>query len=149
MGCRQCLPLSVVQLKGKHCRKLHCHNGVVDTFGPSLLIFEYEARQPSYFSFLFNCFDCAISRKFWGIWWFEKICMYILSDDFLLWTMFILWEVKIMIVKEVVAVMESTLLCGTNAVGSRTVNCRAVGRSENRKGQVNTNTMVSVCTWYP
>ena len=33
MGCRQCLPLSVVQLKGKHCRKCHCHNGVVDTFG--------------------------------------------------------------------------------------------------------------------
>ena len=30
MGCRQCLPLSVVQLKGKHCRKLHCCNGVVD-----------------------------------------------------------------------------------------------------------------------
>ena len=33
MGCRQCLPLSVVQLKGKHCRKPHCRNGVVDTFG--------------------------------------------------------------------------------------------------------------------
>ena len=33
MGCRQCLPFSFVQLKGKHCRKLHCHNGVVDTFG--------------------------------------------------------------------------------------------------------------------
>ena len=32
MGCRQCLPLSVVKLKGKHCRKRHCHNGVVDTF---------------------------------------------------------------------------------------------------------------------
>ena len=31
MGCRQCLPLSVVQLKGKHCQKPHCHNGVVDT----------------------------------------------------------------------------------------------------------------------
>ena len=29
MGCRQWLPLSVVQLKGKHCRKLHCRNGVV------------------------------------------------------------------------------------------------------------------------
>ena len=28
MGCPQCLPLSVVQLKGKHC----C-NGFVDTFG--------------------------------------------------------------------------------------------------------------------
>ena len=33
MGCRQCLPLSVVQLKGKHCRKPHSRNGVVDTFG--------------------------------------------------------------------------------------------------------------------
>ena len=33
MGCRQCLPLSVVQLKGKHCRKPHCRNGIVDTFG--------------------------------------------------------------------------------------------------------------------
>ena len=30
MGCRQCLSLSVVQLKGKHCRKPNCHNGVVD-----------------------------------------------------------------------------------------------------------------------
>ena len=60
--------------------------------------------------------------------------MNILSDDFLLLTIFILWEVKIMIVKEVVAVMESTLLCGTNAVGSRTVNYRAVGRFENLNG---------------
>ena len=33
MGNRQCLPLSVVQLKGKHCRKPHCRNGVVDTLG--------------------------------------------------------------------------------------------------------------------
>ena len=33
MGCWQCLPLSVVHLKGKHCRKPHCHNGVVDAFG--------------------------------------------------------------------------------------------------------------------
>ena len=28
MGCRQCLPLSVV-----HCRKPHCHKGVVDMLG--------------------------------------------------------------------------------------------------------------------
>ena len=35
MGCRQCLPLSVVQLKGKHCRKPRYCNGVVDTFGHS------------------------------------------------------------------------------------------------------------------
>jgi hypothetical protein len=34
MGCRQCLSLSVVQLKGKHCQKPHCRNRVVDTFGP-------------------------------------------------------------------------------------------------------------------
>ena len=33
IGCWQCLPLSIVQLKGKHCRKPHCRNGVVDTFG--------------------------------------------------------------------------------------------------------------------
>ena len=27
MGCQQCLPLSVFQLKGKHCRKPHCRDG--------------------------------------------------------------------------------------------------------------------------
>ena len=43
MGCRQCLPLSVVQLKGKHCRKLHCCNGVVDTFGQYLLCYKLNA----------------------------------------------------------------------------------------------------------
>ena len=37
MGCQQCLPPSVVQLKGKHCRKPHCRNGVVDTFQQYLL----------------------------------------------------------------------------------------------------------------
>ena len=31
--CRQCLLLSIVQLKGKHCRKPPCRNGVVDAFG--------------------------------------------------------------------------------------------------------------------
>ena len=31
-GCQHCLPLSVVQLHGKHCRKPHCHNGIVDMF---------------------------------------------------------------------------------------------------------------------
>ena len=37
MGCCQCLSLSVVQLKGKHCWKPHSCNGVVDTFGPGKL----------------------------------------------------------------------------------------------------------------
>ena len=32
MGCRQCLLINVAQLKGKHCRKPHCCDGVVDTF---------------------------------------------------------------------------------------------------------------------
>ena len=36
MGCRQCSSLSVVQLKGKHCQKPRCRNGVVDTFRPCL-----------------------------------------------------------------------------------------------------------------
>ena len=35
MGCRQFLPLSFVRMKGKHCQKTRCRNGVVDTFGPS------------------------------------------------------------------------------------------------------------------
>ena len=39
MGCQQCLLLSVVQLKGKHCRKPHCRNGVIDTFGRVLINF--------------------------------------------------------------------------------------------------------------
>ena len=30
MGCQQCLPLSVVWLKGKQCPKPHCCNGVVN-----------------------------------------------------------------------------------------------------------------------
>ena len=33
MGCRQCLSLSVVQLKGKHCRHPIAVMGVVNTFG--------------------------------------------------------------------------------------------------------------------
>ena len=36
MGCQQCLPLSVVKLKGKHCQKPHCRNGVVGTFGHTM-----------------------------------------------------------------------------------------------------------------
>ena len=31
------LPFSAVQLKGKHCRKLHFYNGVVDTFVQCLM----------------------------------------------------------------------------------------------------------------
>ena len=49
MGCRQCLPLSVVQLKGKHCQKPHYRNGVVDTFWPSkfnLRHFQPQKFQP-------------------------------------------------------------------------------------------------------
>ena len=46
MGSRQCLPLSVVQLKGKHCRKPHYRNGVVDMFGksPTVLCWQKKKR---------------------------------------------------------------------------------------------------------
>ena len=47
MGCRQCLTLSVVQLKGKHCRKPHCSNGVVYTFGPCDVILQVAQIQIS------------------------------------------------------------------------------------------------------
>ena len=36
---KQCLPLIVIQLKGKHFRKPHCRNGVVDTFGPNASLY--------------------------------------------------------------------------------------------------------------
>ena len=48
MGCRQCLPFSVVQLKSKRCQKLHCRNGVVDTFGQGVNL---ASASTSFFSF--------------------------------------------------------------------------------------------------
>ena len=47
MGCRQCLPLSVVQLKGKHWRKPHCCNGVVHTCG--LILFFLSSNAESFY----------------------------------------------------------------------------------------------------
>ena len=38
MGCWQCLPLSVIQLKGKHCPKRHYCTGVVDKFGLCIVL---------------------------------------------------------------------------------------------------------------
>ena len=37
MGCWQCLPLSVVWLKGRYCQKPHCRDEVVDTSEQSQL----------------------------------------------------------------------------------------------------------------
>ena len=49
MGCEQCLPISVVQLKGKHCRKPHCRNGVVDTLKHRLpLILKHPVHDQAY-----------------------------------------------------------------------------------------------------
>ena len=45
MGCRKCLPLIVVQLKGLHCRKSHCRNGVLDTLGQDVLNFNMISEQ--------------------------------------------------------------------------------------------------------
>ena len=58
-GGGQCLPLCVVQLKGKHCRKPHYPNGVVDTFGDCQflagcwLLYHWQTRvQPNLGRFL-------------------------------------------------------------------------------------------------
>ena len=67
MGCQQCLPLSVVQLKGKHCRKPHCHNGVVDTFGQWWLtaILEEEHQRNG---IRMTTKTLALSYCFWRYW---------------------------------------------------------------------------------
>jgi hypothetical protein len=56
MRCRQCLPLSVVQLKGKHCRKPHCRNGVVDMFGPPLVnvVVQWPPKVKKFWDILFE-----------------------------------------------------------------------------------------------
>ena len=46
MGYRQCLPLSDVRLKDKHCQKPHCRNGVVDTFEQDLKFSQNHAFSP-------------------------------------------------------------------------------------------------------
>ena len=45
IGCRQHLPLSVFQLKDKHCQRPHCRNGVVDRFGKVLLSNLYTVNE--------------------------------------------------------------------------------------------------------
>ena len=90
MECRQCLYFSVAQLKGKHCRKHCCRNGVVDTFRHSLsklcqnqigwwdtediwrqsYFFEnsmvyLKIQQKHFFS---PCFSCTFKPKLWSGW---------------------------------------------------------------------------------
>ena len=77
MGCWQCLPLSVVQLKGKHCRKRQCWNVVVDTFGPDDTIWPKTKKVQYWFSifivlgiyyFVFHWDCCVIHSNFmWNI----------------------------------------------------------------------------------
>ena len=45
IGCRQHLPLSVFQLKDKHCQRPHCRNGVVHRFGKVLLSNLYAVNE--------------------------------------------------------------------------------------------------------
>ena len=47
---RQWGTLTVVQLKGKHCRKPHCLNGVVDTFGPC----HYQSHRMFVYNYTLN-----------------------------------------------------------------------------------------------
>ena len=71
MGCRQCLPLSVVQLKGKHCRKPHCHysNGVVDTFrqytwnSSTYLTYKQRAYSFAQLASMYLCVTSPVGQK--------------------------------------------------------------------------------------
>ena len=47
MGCRQCLPLNVVQLKGKRCQKLHCRNELFERCVLKLTIWEVLYEGPN------------------------------------------------------------------------------------------------------
>jgi hypothetical protein len=78
MGCQQCLPPSVVQLKGKHCRKPHCRNGVVGTFGLGFKesTFQYS-KWLSNFVFLFTRPTLLEVKHYW-----ELSTNFLLSDQY-------------------------------------------------------------------
>ena len=78
IGCRQCLSLSVVQVKSKHCRKLHCRNGVVDTFQYTVRIYVATTIE----KFFLDSDDGLCIKKNWQIQW---------DETFLIWTM-AFWE---------------------------------------------------------
>ena len=56
MGCWQCLPLSVVQLKGKHCRNPYCCNGVVGTFEQYVLRHFDKSKESAIFRSFYDDF---------------------------------------------------------------------------------------------
>ena len=58
MVCQQCLPRSVVQPKGKHCQKSHCHNKVVDTFRLCWLIL--TTQEPCEYQIEFSRHICNV-----------------------------------------------------------------------------------------
>ena len=76
MGCRQCLPLRVFQHKGKLCRKPHCRNGVVDTFGQS--VHKYCLCDFAEVLEYFRRSDCDV------IWWKNDYFQYCLFQK--IWT---------------------------------------------------------------
>ena len=83
MGCLQCLPLSVVQLKGKHCPKPHYHNGVVYTFW---LWMSRRSRLKSNWINMFSGTQIQINelnREFWYHYynWFENYSSDITKDS--------------------------------------------------------------------
>ena len=88
-GCRQCLPLSVVQLKGKHCQNTHCRNGVKEYVqGRWNKIF----LTPTYFEFgksiadirwNDNCQLCSLYNKIELLQTVNTHCHYALNSKFL------------------------------------------------------------------
>ena len=88
-GCQQCLPLSVVQLKGKHCQNTHCRNGVKEYVqGRRNKIF----LTPTYFEFgksiadirwNVNCQLCSLYNKIELLQTVNTHCQYALNSKFL------------------------------------------------------------------
>ena len=66
MGCRQCLSLSVVHLKGKHCRKPHCRNGMFGQllFCEEVIISCHQRRSRGPLSFEFGVSGKRTEREY-------------------------------------------------------------------------------------
>ena len=94
MGCRKCLPLSVVQLKGKHCQNPHCRNGVVDTFGQCGFLNDYYKvnnwRIPGYHNNVFTYLWVNIAEVYPNVklfpiykWQFDAISSFATIEEIL------------------------------------------------------------------
>ena len=110
IGCRQCLPISIVQMNGKHCRKPHCRNGVVNTF----LLYSHGKRGNEDLNFILLTtlkllfLHPKLSYGYgiltwWGVFQLKSIlCMtcgtcFKIYQHFITWRVLIWWNVPVLI----------------------------------------------------